>query len=63
MDYGEGSAAAPGSPPMPEFFRDNRDFPRLEQGLRAAGFDAGETAGIMGSNWLAFFDAGFGPAP
>ena len=62
MDYGEGSAAAPGFPPMPEFFRDNRDFPRLERGLRAAGFDAHETAGIMGGNWLAFFDAGFGPA-
>ena len=63
MDYGEGSAAAPGFPPMPEFYCDNRDFPRLEGGLRAAGFDAEETAGIMGGNWLAFFDRSFGPGP
>jgi membrane dipeptidase len=43
VDYGEGSADAPGFPPQPEFFRDNRDFPGLREGLRAAGFDSGET--------------------
>ena len=26
IDYGEGSASAPGFPPMPSWFRDNRDF-------------------------------------
>jgi membrane dipeptidase len=45
MDYGEGSADAPGFPPQPDFFRDNRDFPGLAEGLRAAGFDAAEVAG------------------
>ena len=62
MDYGEGSAASPGFPPMPQWFQDNRDFGALESGLRAVGFSAEETAGIMGENWLRFFDASFGPA-
>ena len=62
VDYGEGSAAAPGFPAQPDFFRDNRDFPRLAQGLHAAGFDAGEVDALMGGNWLAFFEASFGPA-
>jgi len=63
VDYGEGSAAAPGFPPMPEFFRDNRDFPALADGLRAVGFAEREVAGVMGENWLDFFDRSFGPAP
>ncbi len=61
-DFGEGSATAPGFPPMPNWFEDNRHFHRIEDGLRAIGFDAYETAGIMGGNWLRFFDASFGPA-
>ncbi|MFW8634742.1 membrane dipeptidase [Cribrihabitans pelagius] len=61
-DYGEGSAAAPGFPDMPDWFRDNRDFNRIEAGLRAVGFDAREVAGIMGENWLRFFDESFGAA-
>ncbi len=62
VEYGEGSAAAPGFPPQPGWFRDNRDFPGLAKGLRQAGFDEAETAGIMGENWLRFFDDSFGPA-
>ncbi|MEJ8569968.1 membrane dipeptidase [Microbaculum marinum] len=60
-DYGEGSAAAPGFPDQPGWFRDNRDFPTLAEGLRAVGFSEAETAGIMGGNWLRFYDASFGP--
>jgi membrane dipeptidase len=63
VDYGEGSADAPGFPPQPEFFRDNRDFPGLREGLRAAGFDSAETEAILGGNWLRFFDESFGRAP
>ncbi len=59
VDYGEGSAAAPGFPDMPAWFEDNRDFSNIEAGLRAAGFDATEVAGIMGENWLRFFDDSF----
>lgn len=62
MDYGEGSAAAPGFPDMPDWFRDNRDFGNIEAGLRTVGFNAEEVAGIMGENWLRFFDDSFGAA-
>ena len=62
VDYGEGSADAPGFPPMPSWFRDNRDFDNIADGLRAVGFDAGEVDGLMGDNWLRFFERGFGPA-
>jgi len=61
VDYGEGSAAAPGFPPMPGWFRDNRDFGTIADGLRATGLDAGEVAGIMGGNWYRFFADNFGP--
>ncbi len=61
VEWGEGSAEAPGFPPSLDWFRDNRDFGRLEAGLRAVGFDAAEAAGIMGGNWLRFFEEGFGP--
>jgi len=61
LDYGEGSKGNAGFPPQPPWFRDNRDFGNIEDGLRTAGFDAAEVAGIMGGNWLRFFDAGFGP--
>lgn len=60
MDYGEGSAAAPGFPAMPEWFRDNRDWGNLRAGLAAAGFDNGEIDDVMGANWLRFYDENFG---
>ena len=61
IDYGEGSAASPGFPDMPDFYRDNRDFGNLEAGLRAAGFDAEGAVKVMGGNWQAFFRQSFGP--
>ncbi len=61
IDYGEGSASDAGFPPMPEWFKDNRDFDTLEQGLKDIGFSDGETAGIMGENWLRFYDDSFEP--
>ena len=63
IDYGEGSASAPGFPPMPDWFGDNRDFGNIEDGLRAKGFDDTEVAGLMGGNWHRFFDKNFTPAP
>lgn len=62
VDYGEGSAAAPGFPPQPDWFRDNRDIAGLAEGLEAAGLSEGEVAGIMGGNWHRFFGESFGPA-
>ena len=61
IDYGEGSASAPGFPPMPNWFRDNRDFGNLESGLRATGLSDADVAGIMGGNWYRFFADNFGP--
>lgn len=61
-DYGEGSAAAAGFPDQPAWFRDNRDFPTIKQGLADVGFSEEEIAGIMGDNWLRFFDQSFGTA-
>ena len=60
-DFGEGSAAAPGLPRQPAWFQSNADFPNLAQGLRQVGFSAQEVAGIMGDNWLRFYDASFDP--
>ena len=60
-DYGEGTAAQPGFPPMPAWFHDNRDFGTVRAGLQATGMDDGLINGIMGANWLRFFEAGFGP--
>jgi len=62
IDYGEGSAADAGFPPMPEWFHDNRDFGNVAKRLRAVGMSDAEVAGVMGGNWLRFFDASFGPA-
>lgn len=61
MDYGEGSADAPGFPPMPDWFQDNRDFGNLRDGLRATGLSDAEVDGIMGDNWYRFYAENFGP--
>ena len=61
IDYGEGSASASGFPPMPDWFRDNRDFGNIEAGLRATGMNVDEVSGIMGGNWYRFFGENFGP--
>ena len=62
VDFGEGSAAAPGFPEMPVWFRDNRDFRNIAGGLRKVGMSEAEVAGILGGNWLRFFADSFGPA-
>ncbi|NNL17273.1 MAG: membrane dipeptidase [Boseongicola sp.] len=61
IDYGEGSASAPGFPQMPTWFNDNRDFKNIEEGLRAKGFSQKEVAGLMGDNWFLFFRDNFTP--
>jgi len=61
IDYGEGSASAPGFPDMPQWFRDNRDFGNIEHGLRATGLSVEEVAGIMGHNWYNFYAENFKP--
>ncbi|MEP3330047.1 membrane dipeptidase [Sedimentitalea sp.] len=61
VDFGEGSAEAPGFPEMPSWFHDNRDFGSIADGLRATGMGDAVIAKIMGGNWLAFFENSFGP--
>lgn len=63
VDLGEGSAAAPGFPEMPRWFKDNRDFGNIAAGLRKVGMSEAEVAAIMGGNWLRFFVAAFAPTP
>jgi microsomal dipeptidase-like Zn-dependent dipeptidase len=62
IDYGEGSAANAGFPSMPSWFQDNRHFDAIATGLHKQGFSQADVAGIMGENWLSFYDASFGPA-
>ena len=62
MDFGEGSASAPGFPPQPPWFENNLGFPGIAQGLEKAGFDEDGVAAVMGGNWLRFFEQNFGPA-
>lgn len=48
-------------PPQPDWFRDNRDFGKIRDGLRGMGFSGDEVAGIMGLNWLRFMSDAFAP--
>ena len=59
IDYGEGSAAAPGFPDMPQWFADNRDFGNIRAGLRAVGMSDADVDAVMGENWLRFFETSF----
>ena len=63
VDFGEGSAALPGFPEQPPWFRDNRDFPGIAAGLAVVGFDCAEVAAILGGNWERFFATSFEPLP
>lgn len=63
IDYGEGSADAPGFPAMPHWFKDNRDFDTLREGLRKTGLNDDEVDGIMGGNWYRFYRDNFAPQP
>ncbi len=59
IDYGEGSADNAGFPPMPGWFHDNRDFANIRAGLAATSLTQDEVDGIMGGNWLRFYEESF----
>ena len=59
IDYGEGSASNPGFPDMPNWFRDNRDWHNIIEGLKKYGFSNDEINKIKGENWLSFFRKSF----
>lgn len=48
-------------PPQPSWFARIRDFPGLAAGLRKAGFAQADVDGILGLNWLGYYDRSFGP--
>ena len=58
-DYGEGSASFAGFPDQPEWFRDNRDFVNIANGLMSVGFSNNDIDLVMGKNWLNFFESSF----
>ena len=59
-DLGIGKAVLP---PQPAWFRDNRDFGTLRDGLLARGFSTEDAAAILGGNWYSFFAQSFGHVP
>jgi membrane dipeptidase len=61
IDYGEGSKDNAGFPPQPPWFRDNRDFGNIAEGLASVGFDTAGVARVMGGNWLRFYETNFVP--
>jgi microsomal dipeptidase-like Zn-dependent dipeptidase len=48
-------------PAQPAWFRDNRDWDGIADGLRAAGFAQTDVDGILGENWLRFWEEGMRP--
>lgn len=48
-------------PEMPDWFRDNRDWNGIAEGLLARGFSQAEVDGILGENWLRFWEHGMAP--
>lgn len=59
MDYGEGSAKAPGFPAPVAWHHDNRDLAGFGAGLREVGFSNSEVDGILGGNWARFYAESF----
>ena len=60
IDYGEGSASNSGFPAMPTWFNNNCDFGNIVKGLVAVGMSQNEVDGLMGDNWLRFYETSFG---
>ena len=42
-------------PAYPQWFQDNRDFPKIAAGLENAGFSGSEVESILSGNWYRFF--------
>ncbi len=51
-----------GLPEFPEWFRTPADFQNVAAGLKVHGFKPHEVEGVMGENWLRFFDKAWKPA-
>ena len=49
----------PGFPIQPNWFKSNKDFINIKDGLKHIGFDNDEINSIMGLNWMKFFKNSF----
>ncbi|WP_323754625.1 dipeptidase [Marinobacter sp.] len=58
MDFGEGNKNNAGWPRPLSWFKDNRDFPAIIEGLRRKGFSEQDVEKIMGGNWLRQLEIG-----
>ncbi len=58
IQFGAGNGAHQGSP-LGGWFKTPADFPLAEKCLRDRGFTDGEVEGIMGANWLRYYDKVF----
>jgi len=61
MDYGEGSADQPDWPRPLSWLGGARDFPNIEKGLEARGFDPTEVDALIGGNWRRFLGEALKP--
>lgn len=59
IDYGSGKKDDPAKPEFPSWFQSPADFPVLAEALTKRGFSEKEVKGIMGENWLNFFEKAF----
>ncbi len=60
-DFGEDESATPAWPDPPDWFRSAADMPDLTAALLSRGFAPDDVKGIMGENWLRFWDDAFRP--
>jgi membrane dipeptidase len=60
LDFGEGNKSQAGWPDPVDWFSSNEDFGNVTRGLLDMGFTTGDVDGIMGGNWLRFYDTSFG---
>ena len=58
-EFGEGSPGEEGFPTQPNWFKDNRDFRNILEGLVRCGFSQQELDKIAHGNWLKFFRDSF----
>jgi Zn-dependent dipeptidase, microsomal dipeptidase homolog len=62
LDFGEGSVTNAGFPDQPIWFKNNKGFANIIDGLRNIGFSEKEINKISGENWMNFFKKSFCPA-
>lgn len=60
IDYGAAKPGTPAGTPAPIWLAEAKDFARIPQGLKHAGFNEAEIQKIVAGNWLRVYEAAFG---